>query len=272
MGARLLLLAAALLPSSLEAQPAREQPVGVLLAAPEATLLRRGDSLPLAARAGDLLFAGDSLRTGSAAASLLFCPENASLVLAPNSQLAAGDKHPAVRTGRIAQRTATSFCTLPSVPRDASGVYGASLMRASRAVETLPPEARRELEPIDRALQQNPDDPPAHLARAAVLEKHGLRQEAIAEYRKLAGAWPEAVWPRLLIYEMASGAPGGFTNVEVKLPEARGAVRRQRSGAPLPDPPARPTRWWSASRNTCACRPINISATPTRMPRCLNNI
>jgi tetratricopeptide (TPR) repeat protein len=236
MGARLLLLAAALLPSSLEAQPAREQPVGVLLAAPEATLLRRGDSLPLAARAGDLLFAGDSLRTGSAAASLLFCPENASLVLAPNSLLVAGDKHPVVRTGRIAQRTATSFCTLPSVPRDASGVYGASLMRASRAVETLPPEARRELEPIDRALQQNPDDPPAHLARAAVLEKHGLRQEAIAEYRKLAGAWPEAVWPRLLIYEMASGAAGGFTNVEVKLPEARGAVRRQRSGTPPPGP------------------------------------
>ena len=232
MGLVLLLLLAAGAASRLQAQPVREQPVGLVLAATDATLLRRGDSLPLAARAGDLLFPGDSLRTSTAAASLLFCPENASLVLAPATQLVAGDKRATVRSGRVAQRSAAPFCTLPSVPRDASGVYGASLTRASRAAEGLPPEARRELEPIDRALRESPGDPPARLARAAVLEKYGLRQEAIAEYRKAGEAWPEAVWPRLLVYEMASGGAGGFTNITVKLPEARGAVRRPRSSAP----------------------------------------
>lgn len=232
MGLVLLLLLAVGAASSLQAQPVREQPVGLVLAATDASLLRHGDSLPLAARAGDLLFAGDSLRTSSAAASLLFCPENASLVLAPASQLVAGDKRAAIRTGQVAQRSAAPFCTLPSVPRDAGGVYGASLTRASRALEELPPEARSQLEPIDRALRQNPGDPTALLARAAVLEKYGLRQRAIAQYRKAAEAWPEAVWPRLLVYEMASGGAGGFTSITVKLPEAQGAVRRQRAGAP----------------------------------------
>jgi len=240
MGALLLLLVVSLLPGLLQAQPAREQPVGILLAAPDATLLRSADSLPLAARPGDLLFAGDTLRTGSAAASLLFCPESASFVLAPDTEMVAGDKRPVVRSGRLDQRRAAPFCTLPSVPRDTTGFYGASLARALReppAAAELSPEARRELEPIERALASAPDDPLARLARAAVLEQHGQRQEAIAEYRRLAAAWPEVAWPRLLVYELATSSSGGFTNITVKLTEARGAVRRQRTGPPPAAPP-----------------------------------
>src|SRR5271170_5226694 len=52
----------------------KEEPVGLVLSATGAKLLRADTETPLAARPGDLLFAGDGLKTENGPAAFLFCP------------------------------------------------------------------------------------------------------------------------------------------------------------------------------------------------------
>ena len=55
-------------------QTRKEQPVGLVLSAPGAKVLRANTETPLAARVGDILFSGDALRTEAAPASFPFLP------------------------------------------------------------------------------------------------------------------------------------------------------------------------------------------------------
>ena len=82
------MLLGCLLAIPLAAEPAREQPVGLVLTASGAKVLRANTETPLAARIGDILFAGDALRTDASPASFLFCPAKSSgEPSAPNAEV-----------------------------------------------------------------------------------------------------------------------------------------------------------------------------------------
>ena len=76
-----------LLSSVLLAEPAKEEPVGLVLQPGSAKLLRAGVETPLAAKAGDILFSGDAMKTESAQASFLYCPSKSSQSLMPDGLL-----------------------------------------------------------------------------------------------------------------------------------------------------------------------------------------
>ena len=104
-------------------------------------------------------------------------------------------------------------CFLPQVVRVATASqqhYGVSMTRGLRQ-EPLPggsPEAqfsaelKAELEPHNAALAGDPRDAAALLARAAIFEKSKMPANALAEYRKAAAEWQEAVWIRGKIFEL----------------------------------------------------------------------
>ena len=127
-----------------------EQPVGLILSAPNSKLVRLNSETPLAARAGDLLFAGDTLRTEASAASFLFCPANAVETLTPAGEVRFEAKAPKVKTGKLSEQAARS-CSLPKVLRVAvaSGQhYGVRMVRGGDQ-DAGAPVTRANLPPQD---------------------------------------------------------------------------------------------------------------------------
>ena len=61
---------------------------------------------------------------------------------------------------------------------------------------------RQQLADIAGAMEQDPSNPAARLARAAVLERAGLLSHAVAEYRALAADWKDAAWLELKLSEL----------------------------------------------------------------------
>src|SRR3984957_8946396 len=100
-------------------EPAKEQPVGLVLSPNGSKLLRADTETPLAARGGDLLFSGDGLRTDTGAASFLFCPSKAIETLGPSGEVRLDLKQPKVKTGKISEQPARA-CTLPATLRVAA--------------------------------------------------------------------------------------------------------------------------------------------------------
>ena len=98
---------------ALAAQETREQPLALVLSTREATILRAGSELPLAANAGDVLFAGDALR---GEATVLYCPEKTSQTVRGEVIVEAGALRP--RSGRIDDRKPVAICALPAVERN----------------------------------------------------------------------------------------------------------------------------------------------------------
>lgn len=205
---------------TLAAQVAKEQPVGLVLAAQGGQLLRAGTALPLTAKPGDILFAGDSLTSGRTPVSALYCPDKSSVVLAPEGEFLFEARQLRVKSGRLTDKKAMSSCFLPVLERVSVASqqhYGVSITRAG-----LPPvpsgsfesrlqalaEAQRtallaELGSLDKASAADPKEPAIQLARAGLFEKYNLKPDAAAEYRKLAEKWPDAVWieSRLFVLE-----------------------------------------------------------------------
>ncbi len=195
-------LALAVLALALAAQETREHPLALVLSTREATILRAGSELPLAANLGDVLFAGDTLR---GEATLLYCPEKTSLSVRGEVIVEPGALRP--RSGRIDERKPVAICALPAVEKNpvASQLhYGSSLTRETAAPSPLSDEKRRALEttlaPIDRALAADPRDLAARVARAAAFESLELGAEALLEYRAILEEWPDAVWVRSRIF------------------------------------------------------------------------
>jgi len=224
MKARLQLGAVLLAVLVCRGQPAREPPVGLVLEAGGARLLRAGDELPLSARDGDVLYAGDTLRSGAQPAAFLFCPEKASRRLAPQTEVQFGAQKIRLISGAIAESKPVSYCLLPELERTpAAGQfhYGGSMTRALKSgepdVEARPPVDRvpapertafqAQVADIDKAIAADPKDQAARVSRAALFEKFNLAAEALEEYRKIAEDWPDATWigSRVFVHEKERG-------------------------------------------------------------------
>jgi tetratricopeptide (TPR) repeat protein len=196
-----------------QAQPKKEEPVGLVLNAGGAKVLRAGTETPLAARAGDILFAGDALRTEAAPATFLFCPGKVAQTIAPSTEvvLTTGALKP--KTGKLETARPVASCFLPQVVRVATATqqhYGVSMTRGLQkppeptAVppEKFPPEAAAELSAVEKALAADANDQAALVARSAIFEKYKLLPNALADYRKIGSAFPDAVWVKGKIFEL----------------------------------------------------------------------
>jgi tetratricopeptide (TPR) repeat protein len=193
----------------------KEQPLGLVLAAGGGKVVRAGSELPLAARAGDVLFSGDALRSDTAPVSFLFCPDKSSESLAPKAEVILEPKQLRVRAGRMAAKTPAASCFLPPLARVSVASqqhYGVTMVRALRGpggpagtlesrIQALP-EAERQAVRQELQAAGSGTDAQSRVARAIVFEKHNLREDALEEYRKLGGEWPDATWVRGKIFEL----------------------------------------------------------------------
>jgi tetratricopeptide (TPR) repeat protein len=194
-----------------EVQPAKEQPVGLVLSANGSKLLRANTETALAARAGDLLFSGDGLRTDTGASSFLFCPAKAIETLGPSGEVRLDAKGPKVKTGKISEQPARA-CTLPSALRvevASQQHYGVTMTRGSNKPEVAPvprnqlaAEVTAEVAPFEAVLATDPKDQGALVSEAAVFEKRNLQANALEVYNKIREQWPEAVWVKSKIFDL----------------------------------------------------------------------
>jgi tetratricopeptide (TPR) repeat protein len=202
-------------PVLLIADVAKEQPLGLILTPGDGKLVRAGSELPLSARTGDILFAGDALRSASEPVTFLYCPEQATENLSPKADVLIEPKQLRVRAGKITGKNPTGSCFLPQTVRlsvASQQHYGVSMVRAlnpaggkpgtlESRLKALPEGDRARIQAELQALAGH-SDPAAGLARAGIFEKYHLREDALAEYRKLAELWPDAVWLRARIFEL----------------------------------------------------------------------
>jgi hypothetical protein len=189
-------------------QPAPEEPVGIILVATGATLVRAGSQTPLAAKSGEVLFSGDVLRTESGPATFLFCPAKMSHTLAASGEIVLERDQIKKKSGTFSASQPVGACRLPTVIRVAAASrqhYGVTMVRSLGGppeagpvpLSAVPPEVRAEVTAIGTAAEPAPA-----VARAAVFEKAGLNANALAEYRAAAQAWPDAVWVKGKVFEL----------------------------------------------------------------------
>jgi hypothetical protein len=190
----------------------RERPVGLLMLAGDARVLRGGTETPLAAKTGDIMFAGDALLAGANSANFLSCPDKSSFLLAAGAR--AEFTETGVKAGNMAlsgQKPVAS-CFLPQIVRVTTSSqqhYGVSMTRGlgdddPEGVDEseFPPQLTRDLSMYDAALKANAGDPVALTARAALFEQNGLPANALVEYKKLGGVLKDAVWVRGKMFEL----------------------------------------------------------------------
>ena len=207
--------------AALHAQSAPEPPQALILSAENATILRAGSELPLAARPGQILFTGDTLR---GTATFLSCTAKSEQTLSTDADLLFDPKGPKLRTGKIAATKPADGCFLPPLRRTiiASQQHaGAAVARETarevvsqtlqQRLQQLSEAQRRQvtdaLAPLDAALASNPKDNVKRLARAAVLDQAGLDFDAAEEYARVTKDWPDAaeVRSRLFVIEEKAG-------------------------------------------------------------------
>jgi tetratricopeptide (TPR) repeat protein len=189
----------------------KEEPVGLVLSATGAKLLRADTETPLAARPGDLLFPGDGLKTENGPAAFLFCPGKVLDTLTASGEVRFEAKAPKVRSGKITEQPARA-CTLPQTLRvaDASQQhYGVSMTRGINKPEVpitphdkLAAEIQAELAPYETVLAADPKDQPALVTEATIFENHKINANALDRYYKLREQWPDAVWVKSKIFEL----------------------------------------------------------------------
>jgi tetratricopeptide (TPR) repeat protein len=179
----------------------KEEPLGMILSAPGAKLLRAGAETPLDASAGDLLFLGDGIRTGSGSASFLHCPSKNIDTLGPSTEIRAEAKEVKVKAGSIAGQRPAQTCLLPPTLRLAVASqqhYGVTMTRggSDAPLENIQPDVAQLLPAPD------PKDAAALAARATIFETHKLPSNALAEYQKLRTLLPDAIWVQAKIFEL----------------------------------------------------------------------
>src|SRR5580658_284106 len=76
-------------------------PVGMLLSAGDAKVLRATTETPLDAKPTDLLFTGDAIRTGATPATFLFCSGKSTQTLGPAGEARFEAAQVRVKTGKI---------------------------------------------------------------------------------------------------------------------------------------------------------------------------
>jgi tetratricopeptide (TPR) repeat protein len=188
----------------------KEEPVGLVLNPGGGKLLRADTETPLALRAGDLLFSGDGLRTDASPASYLFCPAKTIQTLSASGEVRLDAKQPKVKTGKISDVPAKA-CTLPQTLRVAVASqqhYGVTMTRGgedSKPVsrDQLPADLKAALAPLDAALAADPNDPGALVSEATLFEDRKFSSNALDIYKKVQGLWPDAVWVKSKIFDLA---------------------------------------------------------------------
>ena len=188
----------------------KETPVGLVLTATGAKLLKADTETPLDAKPGDLLFTGDGIKTDSGTASFLFCPGKTIDTLSASGEMRLEAKAPKIKTGKISEAPARA-CTLPQTLRVAAASqqhYGVTM---SRGVGTdFPPvphdklsaDTLAELAPLEAALAADPNDQGSLIAEATVLENHKYPANAYQVYQKLLKLWPDAIWIKTKTFEL----------------------------------------------------------------------
>ena len=141
----------------------REQPVGLILNAGSAKLVRANTETEVAARSGDVLFTGDTIRSKAGPATFLYCPGKTMQTLTPDGEVALDQKQLKVKIGKLADQKPAP-CFLPQVVRVAVASqqhYGISMTRglgdgpAPLPPEKFPSEVVAELAPFDETLAKD---------------------------------------------------------------------------------------------------------------------
>ena len=211
---------------ALAAQGPAETPLALILAGNGARILRAGSELPLTAKPGDILFAGDALRSDGGSVTFLTCAGSTEQGLSPDGDVLFDARGPKLRAGRYVDQKPAAGCFLPALPRvviasqqhaDAAVAQEMSPEAGPRTIEErlrqLPDESRAQAASELAALDKTPGINPAiaHLARAQLLEKYGLKAGAADEMRKVVEIWPDAGWARsrlFVLLEQAAGSRG----------------------------------------------------------------
>ena len=205
------LLAAAFAAGNLSADTP-ETPVGIVLSAGDAKLMRANTATAADAKTTDLLFAGDSIRTGSAPATYLFCAGKTRQTLGPKGEAHFESAQVRIKTGKITAQQPAGSCLLPPVLRvsvASQQSYGAMRTRDldSPAVpvvahDKLPANVLADLAPFENAAAQSGNDPSPLVGMAAVFERAGLLANAYEEYLKIQAKWPGVIWVKSKLAEL----------------------------------------------------------------------
>jgi len=206
--ALMLLAAAGLLVAA--AAPDKEVPVGLVLIAPGAKVVRAGTETPIAAHSGDTLFAGDELRADTGPASFIYCPTPTSQTLDQGGDVLVDTKQLKVKTGKISDSKPRNNCALPQLVRltvASQQHYGVSMTRGldqpdALPLSALPPDVRAQIEPLEAALRADPKDTASLVSEAAIYDKNNLEANALATYLKIRAQWTDATWVSGRIFEL----------------------------------------------------------------------
>src|SRR5262249_4074680 len=109
--------------------------------------------------------------------------------------------------GQTAETKPAPVCVLPMSERSPAAAerhYGASLTRAVPADASLPPE---KLQAMEAELPLASDDLALEVARAAIFEKYGQAQRAIATYKDIQSRWADATWTGSRLFVLEEAAP-----------------------------------------------------------------
>jgi hypothetical protein len=191
---------------------APETPVGILLSASDAKVVRANSTNPVDVKPSDLLFSGDSIRTGSAPASYLFCAGKSRQTLAPKGEALFEADQVRVRKGKLAAQQPAGSCMLPAVLRvsvASQQSYGAMRTRdldspavTAVAHDKLPANVLADLAPFENAAAKSGNDPSPLVGMAAVFERAGLFANAYEEYLKIQAKWPGVIWIKSKLAEL----------------------------------------------------------------------
>jgi hypothetical protein len=189
-----------------------ETPVGILLSAPDAKVMRANSTTPVDAKSSDLLFSGDSIRTGTAAASYLFCAGKSRQTLAPKGEALFEATQVRVRKGKLAAQQPAGSCMLPAMLRvsvASQQSYGAMRTRDLDSAKVpviahdrLPASILADLVPFEKAAAQTSDDPSPLVGMATIFERAGLLSNAYEVYSKVQAQWPGVIWVRSKLAEL----------------------------------------------------------------------
>jgi hypothetical protein len=191
---------------------APETPVGILLSANDAKVVRANSTTPVDAKSSDLLFSGDSIRTGSSAASYLFCAGKSRQTLAPKGEALFEATQVRIRKGKLAAQQAAGSCMLPAMLRvsvASQQSYGAMRTRDLDSAKVpvvahdrLPASVLADLAPFEKAAAQSGDDPSPLVGMATVFERAGLLSNAYEVYSKVQAKWPGVIWVKSKLAEL----------------------------------------------------------------------
>jgi hypothetical protein len=189
-----------------------ETPVGILLSAGDAKVVRANSTSAVDAKASDLLFSGDSIRSGSSPTSYLFCAGKSRQTLAPKGEALFEATQVRVKKGKLASQQPAGSCMLPAMLRvsvASQQSYGAMRTRDLDSPEMpvvahdrLPAGVLADLAPFEQAAAQNGDDPSPLVGMAAVFERADLPANAYEMYSKVQAKWPGVIWVKSKLAEL----------------------------------------------------------------------